>query len=104
MCDGPGACRPVIGPACAALSLAQKVQVIILLLLLFSRGPVSSLLFFPSERVRQREADTEWEADSGFQRQGAGCTGVGDGFLDGFCVREGMSVIGSVMRKGTEWH
>lgn len=97
MCDGPGACRPVIGPACAALSLAQKVQVIILLLLLFSRGPVSSLLFFPSERVRQREADTEWEADSGFQRQGAG-------FLDGFCVREGMSVIGSVMRKGTERH
>lgn len=62
-----------------------------------------------SARATEREADTEWEADCGFQRQGAGCTGRG--FVGGvsgrflfFCGREGMSIIGSVMRRGTERH
>lgn len=116
---GPGVCRPVICLPVLLCLWLKKLQVIILLLLLFSRGPVSSLLFSPSERERQREADTEWEADCGFQRQGAGCTGVerreerrgeerGVGKLSVifwlFCGREGMSIIGSVMRRGTERH
>ncbi len=104
--DGLGVCRPVIGLPELWLKKFKS---------LFSSCSYSDEVPLAhcysarvTERERQREADTEWEAAAAFQRQGAACTGRGSvgAVLDVFFPngREGMSVIGSVMRRGTERH
>jgi len=74
MCDGPGVCRPVMGlPVPLGLWLKKFKS-------LFSSCCYSDqVLLAHCYSARVRKGLREWEAECGFQRQGAGCTGGGGG-------------------------